>query len=558
MPAAVTSVSGEALVTVGPALLLIVTLAIVARISRRWTAQPASLAALLESPWAPALAGLVTVAIVRLVWRSLGEPGVVHDERAYLLQAEIFARGHWTVPTPPIPAFFEQMHVFVEPAVFAKYPPGHALMLVPGIWLGLPGLMPAVLAGVAGGLTFWLARRLANVWTALLTWMLWTTAPLTLVWATTYFSEGTSAVMWLIAAWATVRWLDTDDRRYLFGVSAALAWGFETRPLTAIALGAPLAIVILRRLIQTKQWRAATAPMLAGAVLLTLGPLWNRHTLGSWLSDPYPYYSKAYFPFDKPGFGVDPAPPLRPVPRELIGMGEWSRGIHASYVPSAVPLELARRIQSVLQVYGTGWRLLIVLLLFGSLIHASPAVYVSLAACVSIFCAQLVFAQPPEWTVYYVELLPMLHFLAAVGLVRLLAFLGKAAVDANGQLPASVARAAAVATLMLLPFCASDLARVRAEIDRRNSFHRRAAEIVRNAPPHSILFVRYPPTQSPHFGITRNEADLTSARSWVVYDRGGDNAKLLAFAPDRKAYLLDVATFGLEPLDIAMPDAMSQ
>jgi hypothetical protein len=446
------------------------------------------------------------------------------------------------------------MHVFVEPAVFAKYPPGHALMLVPGIWLGLPGLMPAALAGVAGGLTFWLARRLANVWAALLTWLLWTTAPLTLVWATTYFSESTSAVMWLIAAWATVRWLDTRDRRYLAGVSAALAWSFETRPLTAIALGAPLAIVIVRRLIETKQWRAAAAPILAGAVLLTLGPLWNRQTLGSWLADPYPYYSKAYFPFDKPGFGVDPAPPLRPVPRELMGMGEWSRGIHESYEPSAVPLELVRRVRSVLQVFGTGWRLLILLLLCGSLIHATAASLVCVAACVCLFGAQLVFAQPPEWTVYYFELMPMLHFLAAIALVRLLAFLGKAAVDADGPLPASVARAAAMATLMLLPFCVTDLARVRAEIDRRNSFHRRVAEIERNAPAHSILFVRYPPTQSPHFAITGNDADPPSARSWVVYDRGADNAKLVAFAPDRRAYLLDVATFSLQPLDSAPPE----
>ena len=74
----------------------------------------------------------------------------MHDERAYLLQAEIFAGGHWTAPSPPIAAFFEQMHVFIEPAVFAKYPPGHAVMLVPGMWVGLPGLMPALLAGVAG------------------------------------------------------------------------------------------------------------------------------------------------------------------------------------------------------------------------------------------------------------------------------------------------------------------------------------------------------------------------------------------------------------------------
>ena len=69
------------------------------------------------------VAGIATFVIVRIVWGSFHEPGVVHDERAYLLQAEIFARGHWTAPSPPLAAFFEQMHVFIEPAVFAKYPP---------------------------------------------------------------------------------------------------------------------------------------------------------------------------------------------------------------------------------------------------------------------------------------------------------------------------------------------------------------------------------------------------------------------------------------------------
>ena len=91
------------------------------------------------------------------------------------------------------------MHVFIEPAVFAKYPPAHALTLVPGIWLGLPGLMPALMTGIAGALVFWLARRLANEWTALLTWWLWTTAWATLLWSASYFSETTSTAMWLIA-----------------------------------------------------------------------------------------------------------------------------------------------------------------------------------------------------------------------------------------------------------------------------------------------------------------------------------------------------------------------
>ena len=523
-------------------------LSIVGRTARSWTWRPARIAAFLRSPWAPAALGLVTIIVVRFVWRSFGEPGVIHDERAYLLQAEIFARGRWTASPPPIAAFFEQMHVFVEPAVFAKYPPAHAMMLVPGIWLGMPGLMPALLAGIAGALTFWLARRLSNAWTALLTWMLWTTAPLTLVWATSYLSESTTTVMWLAAAAATVLWLESGKQIHLLGVAAALAWGFEARPLTMVALAAPLGFVILRKLIEIGTFRRAAVPLLAGIALLGVGLVWNQQTLGDWRTDPYSLYSRTYFPFDKPGFGIDPTPPLRPLPPELLPMDAWSREVHEVYGPSAVPVAFAERVLALLAMYSFGWRFAIGALLVGSLIRARGPARFALVASVSLFIAYLAFAHPPGWVVYYLELLPALHFLAAIGLMRLLGQSSESALDATVDLSAAVARSSALAAALLLPLCLTDLWRVRAAIDVRNAFHRRAEEVIRAAPSNSIVFVRYAPSDNPHLAVTRNEADLASARAWVVYDRGADDKRLLALAPDRKPYVLEPSTFRLTPL----------
>jgi len=523
-------------------------LSIVGRTARSWTWRPARIAAFLRSPWAPAALGLLTIIVVRFVWRSFGEPGVIHDERAYLLQAEIFARGRWTASPPPIAAFFEQMHVFVEPAVFAKYPPAHAMMLVPGIWLGMPGLMPALLAGIAGALTFWLARRLSNAWTALLTWMLWTTAPLTLVWATSYLSESTTTVMWLAAAAATVLWLESGKQIHLLGVAAALAWGFEARPLTMVALAAPLGFVILRKLIEIGTFRRAAVPLLAGIALLGVGLVWNQQTLGDWRTDPYSLYSRTYFPFDKPGFGIDPTPPLRPLPPELLPMDAWSREVHEVYVPSAVPVAFAQRVLALLAAYSFGWRFAIGALLVGSLIRARGPARFALVVSASLFIAYLAFAHPPGWVVYYLELLPALHFLAAIGLMRLLGQSSESAMDPTVDLSAAVARSSALAAALLLPLCLTDLWRVRAAIDVRNAFHRRAEEVIRAASSNSIVFVRYAPSDNPHLAVTRNEADLASARAWVVYDRGADDKRLLALAPDRKPYVLEPSTFRLTPL----------
>ena len=109
-----------------------------------------------------------------------------------------------------------------------------------------------------------------------------------------------------------------------------------------------LGFVILRRLIEIGTFRPAAVPLLAGIALLGVGLIWNQQTLGDWRTDPYSLYSRTYFPFDKPGFGIDPTPPLRPLPPELLPMDAWSREVHEVYVPSAVPVAFAQR------VLGTG------------------------------------------------------------------------------------------------------------------------------------------------------------------------------------------------------------
>jgi len=73
---------------------------------RRDKNQWESVARILAGRGAVAAAALITAGVTWCVWRTLNDVGTIHDEASYLLQAEIFARGQWTAPGAPIPAFF--------------------------------------------------------------------------------------------------------------------------------------------------------------------------------------------------------------------------------------------------------------------------------------------------------------------------------------------------------------------------------------------------------------------------------------------------------------------
>ena len=111
--------------------------------------QAAGVALKFDQPWEGRFSGYITV---------------IHDEAAYLLQAAMIAHGHLFAPPPPLPEFFEQMHVFVTPVFAARYPPGFAIALVPGIWLGLPGLMPVLMSVTSHGPSLASATNASSSW----------------------------------------------------------------------------------------------------------------------------------------------------------------------------------------------------------------------------------------------------------------------------------------------------------------------------------------------------------------------------------------------------------
>jgi hypothetical protein len=500
-----------------------------------------NIATALASRHAPVAAGGVTALVALLVWGSLSEPGIFHDEQAYVLQAEIFAQGRWTGEVPPAPEFFEQAHVFVEPRVAAKYPPGHSLLLAPGIWLGLPGLVPLLLSGVAGALVFAIARRLTEPTAALLTWLLWTTSAECLFWRASYFSQNTSVTLWLLSVWALLNWKASGRPYQLFAIAGSLAWMFLTRPLTAIALGTPIVLYVILTARQRHLHRQVVFAMAIALPVLLLNFLWQERTLGNWLTSPYAEYSRVYFPYVKPGCGVDPKPPVRHNAPEIDWLGRQFVRLHAAHKPEALPAILLQRVFAVLAALGQGWRgFLVVLFALGALRVRGPGLFAVVSAgCLLV--GYLIYAHPAPWAVYMQKSF-LFFFIASLELVRL----GHMELKLErGQLQAVMLSA----TLLLLPATVSDVLGARRVNDIRSEFHRAAAVTLASVPRRepAVVFVWYPQTHNHHLSLITNTPDYHKAPLWIVHDRGSANDRLPRLT-DRTAYRLNTESWTVERL----------
>jgi hypothetical protein len=510
-----------------------------------------TLAGALDSRRAPLAVAAVTSLFLAWVWGSFAEPAFIHDEAAYLLQAEIFASGRVSGAPPPLPEFFEQYHVLLTPRLAPKYPPGHAILLVPGVWLGLPGLIPVLLYGVAAGFFFATSRRLAGAWVALLAWVVWLSAPEGNIWRCTYLSESTSTAAWMLGGWLLLTWWERGRTRDLVGIAVLTAWLGVTRPLTAVAFAVPVAVLVLAGVRARGGRRPLLASAAAGAAVLALLPLWSRASTGSWSTLPYTHYSRVYFPYEKLGFGLDTTPPRRELPPDMIAYDRDYRRVHIAYTLDSLPRAVIGRVVGAQRDLwgGSDWRPPLLLFFLAGLAALDRRGWFAMAWAPALLLVYLAYAHPPQWGVYYHEVHPALAFVTALGLWRALSWLAAGSWNPDPEATPRSAFPAAALTVLALALALSDAVVTKRQVHERVAYHRAFAQVVATIPePRALVFVRYQAGHNPHRSLIANPSDYTRARVWLVYDRGPDNRRLLHRTPDRAPYLFDEATFTLSPL----------
>lgn len=511
------------------------------RAGRAATNEGGMLARTLDTRGAVLVVFVVTFLVLWYSWAAWNPIPVVHDEMAYVLQAQIFARGRWALPSPPLSAFWEQPHVLVEPVLAAKYFPGHALMMAAGALVGWPALMPLLLQSTTAALLYVLARRVGSGAIALLAWVVWLFTPMVMYFGASYFAQATSTAFWLAGWYALLEWRTMRRTRWLLAVAFCTGWVAITRPLTGVAYAIPIGIVVLRHVYAERRWRDFAYAFAMGTAVIAILALWSAKTTGDWRVTPQALYTRMYMPYDVPGFGMDSTPPSHSIAPDLLQLNNVYSSVHVTHFPSTLPSALATRARYLfISTWGVTSGIMGVFALLG-LLTLGGATSFALASSVLVLVAYLLYATPPQWTLYYYESVPTYAYLTAAGMAWAASLSSRAPLTRGSWRLRrwSGALVAGAAMLALPGIVALRIIHGQHIGDRKflTRFDRLLATIHDER---AVVFVRYAGTHNPHVTFVRNTANPQQERIWVVYDRGEvENALLLATAPERKAYLFD-------------------
>ncbi|WP_069802679.1 ArnT family glycosyltransferase [Thermogemmatispora onikobensis] len=234
-----------------------------------------------------------------------GQPHI-YDAAAYVFAAKMYAQGRLAVPLPPTPDLFPgPFMVQFAGRWFAQYPPGTALTLVPGFWLGLPYAVEPVLGTFALLGIGLIAARLYDRTVATLAVVLGVFSPFYSYLAASYLSHTITLFYLVWGFWSLLRF---QQEGKLWGLPlAALCFGlaYLTREQVALLYIAMLSGATL--FVAWRRWRpwpsfwlwALLASSLILLLFLVLDLLFNLALTGDPLNSP----RELFFAGDRWGFG---------------------------------------------------------------------------------------------------------------------------------------------------------------------------------------------------------------------------------------------------------------
>jgi hypothetical protein len=313
-----------------------------------------------------------------------------------------------------------------------------------------------------------------------------------------------------------------------------------------LAFAIPIGVVVLRDVHRKKLWRDLAHGFLVGIAVLAIIPLWSWRTTGSWSRTPLAQYTRDYLPFDRMGWAIDTTPPgrvLSPVQQSLY---DDYLVHHQRQQLGHLPRTVAQRLLALGRDLWGGTQLMLLPFVLVGLFFMTRELRFAAISVPLLFLLYVPYAYDPVWTLYYVEIAPVVAALVAVALWRaLLKFApGVGTLDAERRPMLGVA----IVVLVLAVFAFPAVDYWRGQHRQMGSLHTAFAGAMKELPSSkSVVFLRYS-SRPHHLSLVFNFADPARAATWVVHDLGARNAELLEKAQDRTAYLFDESNGELKAL----------
>jgi hypothetical protein len=229
---------------------------------------------------------------------------LVGDEHCYLLQADTFASGRLTNPTPRHFAFFESPHVLLTPSYQAKYQPGQGVCLAIGQrYLGHPICGVWLSCGLFAGALYWmLCAWLPRNWALIGTLHGVGVLGVTTYWAQSYWGGMVSATggalvlggtCWTLRRWRPIHGFWTGLGTVLLACSRPFEGG-----IICLACATSLVRWLWSGSMRDRRWKLlGWCGPFALVVAAGVGALatYNHAVTGSWTTMPYGVHHRQYF-----------------------------------------------------------------------------------------------------------------------------------------------------------------------------------------------------------------------------------------------------------------------
>ena len=224
------------------------------------------------------------------------------DEHAYLMQASTFVEGMISRPLPQLAEIFRHEMMIMDERVgwLSRYPPGHALWLIPGIVVGWPHLA----IYLAAFLSVWLFGRIGRVLglPTLLLPALMIVSPYFLFMNGTLLSHSSALPASCLMLWGYLSWKVKKRRAFALIAGLAWSWLFLNRTYTGLLIALPFAVDALWDLARNRQ-RSVFFDTIVFAMSAAAGGgaylVYNYLAVGDPFTPTYLYYA----PDDGLGFG---------------------------------------------------------------------------------------------------------------------------------------------------------------------------------------------------------------------------------------------------------------